>query len=175
MTNDGSTLGVDAERALETILGGKESPTKDEQASREEVRQRLGKAARLQDIEMRIEERDGEKAEVLYLKGKEMAFSYGGCADVAARAVLDFLEMHPEHAELPMDNEYDWKDYNCEGMPPLIQGGLYETMKQDGYDLGKIGLTGFMWGFAYNTARWLRYEWKKVEGNPAIMEIGNGD
>lgn len=177
MTNDGTSMGINAERALETILGGKESPDEDEQQSRDQVRQRIGQAPRLAEIHRQVENRfdGGEQVdvEVLYYQGKELNLGYGECADVAARAVLDFIETHPEHESAPMDNEYDRdalrKVERVEDMPPPTRIGMYDVMKQNGYDLGLLGLTGFMWGFAYNTARWLRFE--EGEGNPAILEV----
>lgn len=42
--SDGSTFGVMAHRALETIIGGKPSPDKQECATREDVRKRILKA-----------------------------------------------------------------------------------------------------------------------------------
>ena len=182
-SNDGSTLGISAERAIETILGGKESPEKEEQASREDVRRRLGNAPRLADLTMRIEEREEDMGElhfkgpveVLYWHGKEFDLTYGLTADIAARAILDFIETYPEFADATGENEYakdaDWKAVTGpENMPKPVRLGLYEHMKDNGYSLGLLGLTGFQWGFAYNTARWLRFE--EPEGNPAIVEIG---
>lgn len=168
MSGDGSFEGVDAGRALKTILGGEDAPDDDEIQTREQVRQRLAKLPRIQDIHVR----DGEDG--FYWQGKRLSLDYGGTADVAARAVLDFLEAHPEHSDAPCESEFApdaWADFDgsAEKMPKPTKLGLYDLMRGTDYDLGKLGLTGFMWGFAYNTARRLRYE----EGapNPALMEI----
>lgn len=174
MTNDGSNLGVSAERALKTILGGEPEPEGEELATREQVRARLAAAPRLQDIHVRIEARQGVKVEVLYWQGMELNLGYGEAADVAARAILDFIETYPEYEDAPGENQYAedcWEgfDGSAEKMPKPIRLGLYDLMKAAGHDLGKLDLTGFMWGFAYNTARWLRYE--QGEGNPAIIEM----
>ena len=100
--------------------------------------------------------------------------SYSQLADVAAQAVLDFLEAHPEHADTAAESEYApdaWAgfDGSAEKMPKPTRQGLYEEMQGTDWDLSCLGLTGFMWGFAYNTAKRLRYE--DGQQNPAIMEI----
>lgn len=176
MSNDGSNLGIDAERALETILGGKPAPAGDEIKDRAATLQRIAQAIRLQDLRMQVEERGGEKVEVIYHKLKEIDLGYGQSTDVTTRAILDFLAVNPEMVDAPMNDEYDpnfdWATYDGSNKPAVVRKGLYELMKEDGYDLNILGLTGFMWGFAYNQARWLRYEWQKVGGNPAILEIG---
>lgn len=178
--NDGTSMGIDAKRALSTILGGEPAPTENEHQTREQVRERLGKAPRFQDLEVRREEREedyGElhfkgEVEVLYYHGKPI--DYGDAADCAARAINDFLEAYPEYVDAPADDEYpdiDWSKVNSvEEMPKAIRRGLYELMKENGYDLGILGLTGFQWGFAYNTARYVRFE--EGQPNPAIIDAG---
>src|SRR5215204_6492093 len=39
--SDGSDMGIKADRALQTILGGKEQPTEEEKATPEQVRERV--------------------------------------------------------------------------------------------------------------------------------------
>lgn len=184
MSNDGSTMGIGAERALETILGGKDQPEEDEKLTREQVRERLGKVPRLQEIVKRVEEVEEDHGElhfkgpreVLYWQGQRLVADYSGTTDIAARAVLDFLESHPEHEGAPGENEYapgafsNW-DGNRETAPKPTRIGVYDLMKANGYALDILDLTGFMWGFAYNTARWLRYD--GTEANPAIVEVGS--
>lgn len=181
MSNDGATYGITAGQALGGVLGGEDIPEEAHQ-TREQVRARLAAAPRLADIYVRTEhvvEKDGDLTyegdhDVLYAGGKKLNIDYGGCADIAARAVLDFIETHPEHADAPCENEYApgaWANVKGDGTdwPTPSRVGAYDLMKDAGYDLGKLGLTGFMWGFAYNLARWLRYE--EGEGNPAIIEV----
>lgn len=187
MSNDGATYGITAEQALGGVLGGADIPEEAKQ-TREQVRARLDVAPRLADIYVRTEHvvestpdsdltYEGD-SDVLYAHGKKLNIDYGGCADVVARAILDFIETHPQHAEAPGENEYAkdaWAGYNSGedlerlGPPKALRRGMYDLMKEAGYDLGKLGITGFQWGFAYNLARWLRYE--EGEGNPAIIEV----
>ena len=75
--DDGTNMGIDAERAIATILGGDPTPEEGEKKTRAQVRERLSAVPRLNDLHLRIEERrDGgpelEKVEVLYYQGKEI-------------------------------------------------------------------------------------------------------
>lgn len=169
---DGANMGIGAERALKTILGGAEQPADDERQNREQVRARLRDVPRLHDIQQRVDVQNGERVTVLYWRGKPLDFDYSGTTDIAARAVLDYLATHSEHIDAPYDNEYEpdaFANYDPNNSPTPTRKGLYDLMKADGYDLGILDLTGFMWGFAYNTARWLLYE--DARSNPALITI----
>lgn len=73
--SDGAHRGIGAERALETILGGKRPPSKKEEETREQVRARLAKAA----------SPDGASPT-----------SYGAAADAIAKAFLAVIAEEPE-------------------------------------------------------------------------------
>lgn len=178
MSDDGADMGVTAERALETVLGGKEQPSEEEKRTPEQMRALLMAAPPLSDIEMRIEDSTQPdwpgSIEVLYSKttGEELELGYSGSSEVAGRAVLEFLDAHPEHADTPIENVYaDDADWSSPSVlhDALEKPGLYEVMKQHGIDLSVLGLTGFMWGWAYNAARCARSE--PSQPNPAIVKI----
>jgi hypothetical protein len=71
MSVDGAHMGVSADRALETILGGKPSPSADEQMDAETFRK--------------------------WILSADNADSYGEAARLGAKYVLEFLTDHPEY------------------------------------------------------------------------------
>lgn len=82
MSTDGAHLGVNAERALDTILGGKPSPAEDEQMDAETFR--------------------------TWIKTADREDSYGETARLCARYLLEYLTAHPEDVTLPLDQ---WLPY----------------------------------------------------------------
>jgi hypothetical protein len=148
MGGDGAHLGVTAERAIETILGDREPPTEGEGMTSQQMREWLMTLPKLDEIETRFE-KDEEgfgPFELAYARGKQLDYSEG--AGVAARAILEFWEANPD-----FDTSID----------------PYETIKSQNEGLKKLGLTGFMWGWAYNAARYCRDE--PPQPNPAILTI----
>lgn len=130
---DGAHLGVNAKRALDTILGGEPSPTAEERQTAEEMR-----------------------AEIMALT--ECPNTYEGTASWTAKLILEWLLANPSRAQEPSEMEYDWDadpDRGADGMKPGFTKALgwYEQMKRDGIDLADLGLSGFMWGWAVNAAR----------------------
>ena len=105
--------------------------------------------------------------------------TYDGCGNRAGGLVLEFMERHPDAATMPADSEYDWTDFDGEGMPPIKTVGLYEYMKEAEPEWYKAhenvwsNLTGFLWGWAVNAARY-SLDLPPV-ANPAIMTINIGD
>ena len=160
---DGSNLGINAEQAMRAILGGEEPEGEPE--TREQIRARLADVPRVQDIT--------ETANGLVYHGQSLGMTYASCTDVATRAVLDFMEAFPDLADAPCNNEYApdaWQGFTGNGdFPTPTRIGMWDLMKERGYNLAALGLTGFMWGFAYNTARWLRYE--QPGANPALLDV----
>lgn len=159
MSTDGSSMGINAERALASILGGEPEPEAEERLTREEVRQQLGKLPSL--VPGRV------------YGGQSLG--YGETTQVVTKAILDFWGQYPEFEDAPAANEYApdaWANFDgdAKNFPKPVRLGLYDLMKQHDYDLGSLGLTGFMWVFAFNQARWLRYE--EGQENPAIIEVG---
>lgn len=82
--SDGAHIGVSAERALETILGGKESPGPEEQQTREQVLARVMGAP---------------------LPGEPKPSGYGQAADSIAHAFIKVLEDDPG---LPLNDDALW-------------------------------------------------------------------
>jgi hypothetical protein len=146
MSSDGAHLGVSADRALKTILGGEPSPGEDEQMSVTEFRDWI-------------------------LQPDQEPYDYGEAARRCARMILEFYLADPKRASVPVEGVYDWTDYNGEGVPPLVEKGLYDVMKEAGHAeaLERLGLTGFQWGWAVNAAR--RCVELPPEPNPAIVTI----
>jgi hypothetical protein len=150
--SDGATVGVNAERALKTILGGEPEPGPEEMESVESMRARL-----------------------LAMDTAREPTGYGDCAEMAAAMVLRWLLEDPERAVGPVESEYDWTDFDGDmSKPPkVIAIGWYGRMKADGVDLERLGLSGFMWGWAANAAR--RCVELPPVANPAILTVSTED
>lgn len=152
---DGSNLGIDAERALDTILGGKEQPTTEERQTKEQVRERIAKAYADCD--------SGEWP------------GYGEAADITAGAVLAFLEAHPEAKEWPIEQEYERDPETGRYKDPMTPIGpnLFRMVRDWNSRAAAEeimgGITGFQWGWAANTARWC-FDLPE-QPNPAIMTV----
>lgn len=155
MGGDGAHLGVGAERALETILGGKEQPSDDERVTPEQMAERILAAAG----------RGGEPA------------SYGDCADMAAGMVLALYRDSPGTREWPAERGHHYElegvdlDHWQEGARIVWDGpDLYKAVSAftDG-KLDALGITGFQWGWAVNAARFALGA--PAEPNPAIITI----
>lgn len=100
MSADGAHRGIDAQRALETILGGKPHPKKKEEKTRDEVRARL----------MAAPTPEGPSPK-----------DYGDAADAIARAFLSVLEQEP--ATPPLDgNLYDKVIERCPRFDDWVGG-----------------------------------------------------
>lgn len=150
--SDGAHQGVRPERAFQAVLGG-EQPSEDEMESVEDMRVRLLGLTR------------------------EDATDYNSTAEYAASLILHFiLEDAAQRIAIPVESEYDWSNFDSEVVPGkkprLLRKGLYDVMKEAGppYDeIGNLGLSGFMWGWAVNAAR--RCVNMPPKPNPAIHEI----
>lgn len=158
---DGAHLGVNAERALRTIVGDAPEPTEDEHRNPDEMRAWLLAAPSVDEFEAYCEakrERDEEYT----------GDDYGEAARVTARGILEAFLADPRLAAMPTESEYDWTDYTGDGMPKLLVAGLSEALRER--DVRYVsGITGFQWGWAVNAARYC------VElppaPNPAIVEL----
>lgn len=160
MSGDGAHMGVDAERALGTILGGEPQPTEEERRSPDEMRAWILSAPTRAEFEAR---------------GPEIDYSYGERARVVARVILEQYLADPRLATLPMETEYDWDadpDRGAQGMKPefVRQRSLSDVLRENGvYDehIAGLGITGFQWGWAVNAARFcVEIE---PQPNPAIL------
>jgi hypothetical protein len=157
MSGDGAHLGVNAKRALDTILGGKPSPAADEQMDAETFRN--------------------------WILTADREDSYGEKARLCARYLLEYLTAHPEHSQLPLDNTYDYDRAQAElGRWPNGLGEMERFRSADGVwdyaaathpKLREMDLTGFMVGWAFNAAR--RCLEIPPAPNPALLTIGGSD
>lgn len=155
MSDDGADLGVSADRALQTILGGAPQPTR--RRTPEEMR-----------------------AEILACEGPS---DYDGTSRWVARLILDAIEKEPALMMAPCETVYDWDAIKAdpryanatgsEGVEVLrehvVSISLYDLMKDRGISLAELGLTGFMWGWAFNAARYCLG--LPSEPNPAIVTL----
>ena len=141
MSVDGAAQGIDAKAALGVVVGGDEQP-----ASRSIV-------------DMAIE----------VMGTTEDPNTYEGTANYCAFLIVSWLKEDPTRAGSPTENVYRYGPNN-EWTGEIIDHGWYERMKDDGIELGKLDLTGFMWGWAVNAARAI-LDLPEVP-NPAILTIG---
>ena len=160
MSSDGAHLGVGAARALDTILGGGEHPTEADMRNPDEMR-----------------------AYLLAATGPPFAEGmdgYDACARYAGKLFLEAFLGDPSMANAPIDTRYDWDadpDRGSQGMKDeyvLARGVgelLTERMPEVRQQLSDLGLSGFMWGWAVNAARYC-VELPPGE-NPAILTIGD--
>ena len=98
---------------------------------------------------------------------------------LTARLIFDFIvDDLATRRLIPVETVYDTEhpDYqralhgeDIGGPVPVKERGLYDVMKDEGVDLATLGLTGFMWGWAVNAARYALNELPVP--NPAILEI----
>jgi hypothetical protein len=160
MSDDGADLGIGAESALKVVLGGE---PQEEQVTRTPAELRAMIEA--VPVESRFYRPSG----------------YGDGANATAKIVLHFLERHPECALMPAESAREWPkkddgttDWN--GTPTVTQEGIYDAIKRlepETYERHRehvfSELTGFMWGWAVNAAKYC-LDLPPVP-NPAIVEI----
>jgi len=150
MGTDGSDLGVTAERALSTILGGDPLPDEDEQQTPEQVTERIKMAT---------------------------PDSYAGATDCMTRAVLRLFEQREETRVWPSErvtpeSVYDPDTNTFSNLAPDLYAAAKEAATADEVEAFE-GCTGFMWGFAVNQARWLTGQ--HPGSNPAVVTINVPD
>jgi hypothetical protein len=159
---DGAHLGVTADRAIQTILGGADQPTDDERLDPEAFRAMVLSAPTAAEFEASL---DGK---VDYTDD-----DYGMCATVAARAILEAFLADPALAAMPTETVYDWDrdpDHGRMGMKPefVVNRGLSAELRDRAVRL-PVGMSGFQWGWAVNAARFC------VElppaPNPAVITV----
>lgn len=164
---DGAHQGVGPNRALGTILGEKEQPTDEEKMTREEFEAWVRSAMTRPELESATFSESGE--------------GYDETSRTVARIVLEFLEAHPEHRDVPAEGQGEFRVKGTGGKPTpetpyedteyvMVREGLDDVMEREGVSLKGLDLTGFMYGWAVNAARSI-LDLPPVS-NPAIMEIG---
>lgn len=165
MSSDGAHLGVSANRAIKTILGGEPAPTADEVMGADEFRNWILAARTVPEWEAYLDEPSTRE----YTDE-----DYGECARVAARAILEAFLADPTIASAPLEADYDWDgdpDRGAQGMKPEYtrHPGLSPLLRERDVRLPE-GMSGFQWGWAANAAR--RCVELPPGENPAIVEIG---
>lgn len=161
MSDDGADLGVTADRALRTVLGGGGQPAEDEMSAPDVVR------GRIMDSLGRAEPRD-----------------YGDAADMAAGMVLTYLDRNPEASSWPAERGGEWVDIETGDL--WVDDPQWDRMEYRAapgpslYDqvnamtegrLSELRITGFQWGWAVNAAKYALGE--PSVPNPAILTVGS--
>lgn len=149
--SDGSRQGIDAERALDTILGGKSALKGDEEKTPAYWKERLAK--KNDDI-------DG----------------YDAHAEVMAKYILEAYIEYPALSGLPISNVFlkgdiDWGRAQDFVLVPSVDGALKKIYPDDNHPFQRAldEATGFSWGWACNIARYALGLPEKP--NPALMTI----
>ena len=154
--SDGAHMGVSADRALETILGGKEQPAKEERQTPRQMLDAIREAP-------------------------QKPLDYGSAALLYARVLLEAYEAYPELCDHPTESVY-LRDASGQmvwaegGGAVVLQPDIYAVLKQIHPDEScwqrKVmsGLTGFMIGWANNAVRYALGDPPKP--NPALGTIG---
>ena len=154
--SDGAHLGVKADRALGTILGGEDQPTEDEKQTPEQMLDEIRSASKAPN-------------------------DYGECALAYARVLLEAYETHPALRDHPTESVYlngqDGKAvFSPDGGLVRLVPDIYEVLKRLHPDeecwQQKVmnELTGFMVGWAVNAVRYALGD--PPRPNPAMVEIG---
>ena len=153
--NDGAHVGLKAGTACRLILGADISENEsNEPMSVDEMREWLLTAP-----------------SVLECNPK----SYTDAARVAAAELLRWAVANPStYNESAVETVYDWTndpDHGTKGMKPeyVLKESAYQLMKRQGIPLGRLGLSGFQWGWAYNAVQ--RCLGLSSVSNPALIEI----
>jgi hypothetical protein len=154
---DGANLGITAGRALGTILGGDEQPSDEEKATPEQVRERVMAAPSPCEGEPIWDRHIDDEA-------------YSLAADCIAKA---FLLLEADDPGL-LDRKVFWSKENTDieslwDKQRDASSAAWDatTAKWPGFDEWIGGASGFMVGFAYNTARYVTGA--HPAGNPAIV------
>jgi hypothetical protein len=137
---DGAHLGLTAEASLDAVLGNA----------------RPKENSGMNPVEMRD-----------YLMSQNQPDGYSGTAAYCARLLLEAFLTEPTLARLPGDDVWDHSD-GFENRK-LVTKGLWSTLKERGSEIAELDLTGFMWGWAVNAARFC-VELEPV-ANPAIITV----
>ena len=161
--SDGAHIGVNARRALDTILGGEPPPSAEEQASAREVE------ARLRALPLpgegpgpweRVEAGEIEKDE-----------AYALAADLLARAFLELADERPELLTTRLHYPDDYEIVDLRGKDRDEVDAMWQafTERWPGADEWLGGASGFMVGWAFNAVRFLKHQ--PPAPNPALIEV----
>lgn len=156
--SDGSNLGITAGRALGTILGGEEQPAEDEKATPEQVYERIMAAP------------DPCDGPAIWERGVDED-SYSLAADAIAKAFLMAEEADPGILERRESYPDDCEHETLRGVEKDACTAVWDavTARWPGFDEWIGGASGFMVGFAYNTARYINNQ--NSVANGAILSL----
>jgi hypothetical protein len=138
MSEDGAHLGVDASRAISTILGGEPSPAEEEGRTPEQMR------AYLEQPNQTPDEGDGDAW-------------YAETARQIGRTILAFLDAHPEYRDLPADDTWEFPPHATSPDQGRVTAlGITGRLKEAGIDPDPedYGITGFQFGWGCNAAKY---------------------
>jgi len=172
---DGAHIGVRADRALETILGGEDQPTEEEESTPEEMLASIRAASLATDnygdaalaaalAAARVIWEAWERYPELVLVPSEAVYERGDDGRMVVR--------HNETDEVVTDG--DWSN----AQPNILVPDLFDALKRlhpegtpEREALSDLtGYMGGMWGWAYNACRYSLGAGPVA--NPAIMTVG---
>lgn len=164
--SDGANLGVDAGRALKTILGGEPEPAEAERVSMEALEKRIRSRAL-----------PGEGVKPWEAVGED---GYSVASEVIAHCFLVLADEDPSlltrqefytEADFKHHEGEDWWQ-NLVGRPKEASEACWRafTERWPNGDEWIGGATGFMVGWAFNAARSIKGQ--PPAPNPAIVTIG---
>lgn len=156
--SDGANLGVTADRALQTIIGGEDSPSGDEITTPEQVAERLNLTPDPCDGPPIWERATDSDAYSLVTDSIAKAFLLVEQDDPG---ILDRRENYPD--------DYEYESLRGQQLDAIHCVWKAVMERWPTFDDWIGGASGFQVGFAYNTARFVRGE--KSQPNPAILTI----
>lgn len=98
---------------------------------------------------------------------------YNESARLLGRFILENLRAHADLQDAPIMSKYDLDSWDGNGPAPVIVAGLdkrLEVLDYAGYKQAVDGVTGFMWGWAVNAARYALD--LPQQPNPALVTVG---
>jgi hypothetical protein len=139
--SDGANHGITAGRALDTILGGEPPPKKDEGMTPAQMRE--------------------------FLEHGTAKDAYSDASRVTGAIILAFLDAHPNLRHLQADDVYHFPK-DSKGEYEITALGLIGAMELAGVKIDD-GLTGFMYGWAVNAAKYALGA--PPVANPALLTV----
>ena len=159
--SDGANMGITAQRALGSILGGEKQPGDGEQATAEQVRERV----------MAAPDPCRGPGPWVMKKAGEIEDAYSLATDCLAKAFLLAEERRPGILAMRLPYPKDYPVVEFRGKDQPAENAVWNDVNKRWPSLGEwLGeVTSFMVGFAYNTACFV--SGRPTAENPAILEI----
>lgn len=160
--SDGANMGITAGRALDTIIGGEGQPTEEEKMTAEQVKERI--LAAPSPLEGKpIWEREDVDGDQKYSLAADCIAKAFILAEAEKPGILTTELYYPDPYE-PFPSLSGKKKDSMDAVWEYI------SEKWEGFDDWIGGASGFMVGFAYNTALYIND--MPTGGNPALLTIG---